>query len=107
MILTQQRDGIQDVVSQAEKVLPKHKHIKFNSQTAILEFKCGNPERGRSMFENILRNNPKRTDLWSVYLDQVNLLLPAFQYYFFYCLKFKTVVTYSFVSTVAGNSTWR
>lgn len=70
MLLTQQRDGIQDVVSQAEKVLPKHKHIKFNSQTAILEFKCGNPERGRSMFENILRNNPKRTDLWSVYLDQ-------------------------------------
>ncbi|CAB4317299.1 unnamed protein product [Prunus armeniaca] len=68
--LTQQRDGIQDVVSQAEKVLPKHKHIKFNSQTAILEFKSGNPERGRSMFENILRNNPKRTDLWSVYLDQ-------------------------------------
>ncbi|KAM0978105.1 hypothetical protein ACFX2I_014037 [Malus domestica] len=64
------KDGIQDVISRAEKVLPKHELIKFNSQTAILEFKCGEPERGRSMFENILRNNAKRTDLWSVYLDQ-------------------------------------
>ncbi|CAN6577203.1 unnamed protein product [Malus baccata var. baccata] len=70
LLLTRQQDGIQDVLSRAEKVLPKHKLIKFNSQTAILEFKCGEPERGRSMFENILRNNPKRTDLWSVYLDQ-------------------------------------
>ncbi|XP_040372263.1 rRNA biogenesis protein RRP5 isoform X1 [Rosa chinensis] len=69
-LLVQQQDGVQDFVSRAEKILPKHKHIKFLSQTAILEFKCGNPERGRSMFENILRQNPKRTDLWSVYLDQ-------------------------------------
>lgn len=69
-LLMQKQDGVQDFVSRAEKILPKHKHIKFLSQTAILEFKCGNPERGRSMFENILRQNPKRTDLWSVYLDQ-------------------------------------
>lgn len=27
-------------------------------------------ERGRSMFEGVLRNYPKRLDLWSVYLDQ-------------------------------------
>lgn len=70
-----QQDGVQDFISRAEKILPKHKHIKFLSQTAILEFKCGNPERGRSLFENILRQNPKRTDLWSVYLDQVKFLL--------------------------------
>lgn len=79
----QKQDGVQDFVSRAEKILPKHKHIKFLSQTAILEFKCGNPERGRSMFENILRQNPKRTDLWSVYLDQVNPCRPLlfiFQY---------------------------
>ncbi|XP_050380953.1 rRNA biogenesis protein RRP5 [Argentina anserina] len=69
-LLLQQQDGVQDLVSRAEKILPKHKQIKFLSQTAILEFKCGNPERGRSLFENILRQNPKRTDLWSVYLDQ-------------------------------------
>lgn len=27
-------------------------------------------ERGRSIFEGILRNYPKRLDLWSVYIDQ-------------------------------------
>lgn len=27
-------------------------------------------ERGRSLFEGVLRNYPRRLDLWSVYLDQ-------------------------------------
>ena len=44
------------------------------------------------MFENILRNNPKRTDLWSVYLDQVNARFLAFKYYFICCVKFKAVI---------------
>lgn len=66
----QKQDVIQPVVSRALLSLPRHKHIKFISQTAILEFKCGVPDRGRSMFEGILREYPKRTDLWSVYLDQ-------------------------------------
>jgi len=35
-----------------------------------MEFKSGDPERGRSIFESVLRNYPKRMDLWSVYLDQ-------------------------------------
>ncbi|GKV41870.1 hypothetical protein SLEP1_g49347 [Rubroshorea leprosula] len=70
MLLKQQQDGIQSIVNRALLCLPRHKHIKFISQTAILEFKCGVPERARSMFEGILREYPKRTDLWSIYLDQ-------------------------------------
>ncbi|WRX22777.1 S1 domain - like 5 [Theobroma cacao] len=66
----QQQDGVQSVVNRALLCLPRHKHIKFISQTAILEFKSGVPDRGRSMFEGILREYPKRTDLWSIYLDQ-------------------------------------
>ena len=31
---------------------------------------CLPGERGRSLFEGVLRNYPKRLDLWSVYLDQ-------------------------------------
>ncbi len=31
---------------------------------------CLHAERGRSLFEGVLRNYPKRLDLWSVYLDQ-------------------------------------
>ncbi|KAL2998416.1 hypothetical protein AAZX31_09G097500 [Glycine max] len=69
-LLKQNKDGIQPVIDRASLSLPKHKHIKFFSQTAILEFKVGFPDRGRSMFEKILREYPKRTDLWSVYLDQ-------------------------------------
>ncbi|OIV89511.1 hypothetical protein TanjilG_20430 [Lupinus angustifolius] len=63
-------DGIQAIINRALLSLPRHKHIKFISQAAILEFKVGVPDRGRSLFEGILREYPKRTDLWSVYLDQ-------------------------------------
>ncbi|XP_065857406.1 rRNA biogenesis protein RRP5-like [Euphorbia lathyris] len=69
-LLKQEQEGIQAVIQRALLSLPHHKHIKFISQTAILEFKCGVPDRGRSMFEGILREYPKRTDLWSVYIDQ-------------------------------------
>ena len=72
MLLMQQQDGVQSVVNRALLCLPRHKHIKFIPQTAILEFKSGAPDRGRSMFEGILREYPKRTDLWSIYLDQVS-----------------------------------
>jgi rRNA biogenesis protein RRP5 len=58
------------IVKRALLSLPQSKRRKFLSQTAILEFKCGVPEEGRSRFELILREYPKRTDLWSVYLDQ-------------------------------------
>ncbi|GFY92046.1 similar to RIBOSOMAL RNA PROCESSING 5 [Actinidia rufa] len=44
--------------------------FKHSCKTAILEFKCGVPNRGRSMFEGMLRDYLKRTDLWSLYLDQ-------------------------------------
>ena len=64
--------------------LPRHKHIKFISQTAILEFKCGVADRGRSLFERVLREYPKRTDLWSVYLDQVRYI-PLLQNFCFIC----------------------
>merc|ERR1712066_691293 len=34
-----------------------------------LEYKFGQPERGQSVFEGLLDSYPKRTDLWSVYID--------------------------------------
>lgn len=40
------------------------------TQAGLLEFKSGSVERGRGIFEGVLRNYPKRLDLWSVYLDQ-------------------------------------
>ncbi|KQJ89113.1 hypothetical protein BRADI_4g23560v3 [Brachypodium distachyon] len=61
---------IKSIINRALLSLPQSKRIKFLSQTAILEFKCGVPEEGRSIFELLLREYPKRTDLWSVYIDQ-------------------------------------
>ncbi|BDA47226.1 probable protein RRP5 homolog [Coccomyxa sp. Obi] len=57
-------------LDRAIAALPARKHIKVLSQAALTEFKTGDPERGRGVFEGILRNYPKRLDLWSIYLDQ-------------------------------------
>ena len=41
------------------------------SRFAQYEFKYGEPERGRTMFESLLSSYPKRVDLWSVYADML------------------------------------
>lgn len=34
-----------------------------------MEYKLGDPERGRTIFEGIVDSHPKRFDLWLVYID--------------------------------------
>lgn len=116
-------EGARRTFDRSLQSLPQFEHIRMISQTALLEFKHGDPgvsgqrqlpgcicehaplrscvgclmgrrrrrlrcwlppskreparraaaptaERGRSLFEGVLRNYPKRLDLWSVYLDQ-------------------------------------
>ncbi|KAJ2862756.1 rRNA biogenesis protein rrp5 [Coemansia erecta] len=58
-----------DLLARALKALPKRKHIKAITQFGQMEFKHGEPERGRTVFEGVLGTYPKRVDLWSVYLD--------------------------------------
>eukprot|EP01016_Furgasonia_blochmanni_P011064 TRINITY_DN1486_c0_g2_i17.p1 TRINITY_DN1486_c0_g2~~TRINITY_DN1486_c0_g2_i17.p1 ORF type:complete len:259 (+),score=60.38 TRINITY_DN1486_c0_g2_i17:2-778(+) len=60
---------IKQIMTRALQCLSKPKHIKVISQYAILEFRDGDPEKGRTTFEAILTNYPKRTDIWSIYLD--------------------------------------
>lgn len=69
-LLKQGSDAAEMVLNRALVSLPRHKHIKFISRAAVHEFKIGSAERARFLFEGVLRNYPKRTDLWSVYLDQ-------------------------------------
>lgn len=38
---------------------------------AVLEFKYGDAERGKTIFEGIVDSYPKRLDVWGVYIDQV------------------------------------
>ncbi len=43
--------------------------LKTISQFALLEYKHGDPERGKTLFEGIIDSHPKRWDMWSVYMD--------------------------------------
>ncbi|KZT05820.1 U3 snoRNP-associated protein Rrp5 [Laetiporus sulphureus 93-53] len=61
---------------EARKLLPRslqslerRKHLKTISKFAQLEYKFGDPERGKTVFEGIVDSHPKRWDLWSVYID--------------------------------------
>ncbi|KAG8688059.1 rRNA biogenesis protein rrp5 [Ceratobasidium sp. 394] len=49
--------------------LPQRKHLKTISTFARMEYKLGDPERGKTIFEGIIESHPKRNDLWSVYID--------------------------------------
>ncbi|KAI9452549.1 nucleic acid-binding protein [Lactarius psammicola] len=63
-------------VELARKLLPrslqsleKRKHLKTISKFAQLEYRLGEPERGKTLFEGIVDTHPKRWDIWSVYID--------------------------------------
>jgi len=43
--------------------------LKTISKFAQLEYKYGDPERGKTIFEGIVDSHPKRWDLWSIYMD--------------------------------------
>jgi rRNA biogenesis protein RRP5 len=63
-------DGARDLLQRSLKSLPKRKHVKTISQFGLMEFKIGEPERGRTIFEGIVSSYPKRLDLWWIYIDQ-------------------------------------
>lgn len=58
------------ILSNALKALPKRDHIEVVRKFAQLEFAKGDPEGGRSLFEGLIADAPKRIDIWNVYLDQ-------------------------------------
>lgn len=39
------------------------------SRFAQLEFRFGDPEHAKALFESTLNSYPKRTDIWSIYMD--------------------------------------
>jgi len=40
---------------------------------ASLEFRHGDPERGRTLFESLVSTYPRKVDVWMVYIDAVLL----------------------------------
>lgn len=60
------------IMYQFESILADVKNVidvKTISRFAQLEFKLGDAERGRTIFEGIMDNYPKKLDLWFVYVD--------------------------------------
>ncbi|KAL7646848.1 UNVERIFIED_CONTAM: hypothetical protein RMT77_002104 [Armadillidium vulgare] len=49
--------------------LPKADHVEVINRFAQLELKQGDVERGKTVFETLLNNFPKRLDIWNVYAD--------------------------------------
>jgi len=62
-------DAGRKVLPKCLAALPRRKHPIVVSKAALLEYQYGSAERGRSVFEGLLDTYPKRTDLWSVYID--------------------------------------
>lgn len=51
--------------------LEKKDHLDVISKFAQMEFKMGQAEKGKSLYENILMNYPKRIDIWLIYLSMM------------------------------------
>lgn len=57
------------ILQRSLQALPKSLHINIISKFGMLDYKSGNIESGRTMFEGIITNYPKRMDIWSIYMD--------------------------------------
>jgi rRNA biogenesis protein RRP5 len=63
-------DDVRALMKRALEKLPKKEHVRVLSKFATMEFRGGSAERGRTMFDSLVASYPKKTDLWSIYLDQ-------------------------------------
>lgn len=61
---------VHELLARAMQVLSGKDSIDVVKKFAQLEFAKGDPEQGRSLFEGLVADAPKRIDLWNVYLDQ-------------------------------------
>lgn len=71
---TDQPDASRALLPRAMQALEKREHTFTITAFAINEFKLGDPERGRTIFEGLVDSYPKRLDLWWQYIDQESRL---------------------------------
>ncbi|XP_034155929.2 protein RRP5 homolog [Pangasianodon hypophthalmus] len=64
-----QSDAANALLQRALQSLSNKEHVDLIVKFARLEFQYGNEERAKAMFEKVLSSYPKRTDLWSVFID--------------------------------------
>jgi len=68
-MLQNEGDKARQLFQRAIKLLPQRKHIPLINKFAQLEYQHGDAERGRTMYEGVVSNYPKKIDIWSVYID--------------------------------------
>eukprot|EP00941_MAST-03F_sp_MAST-3F-sp1_P001957 g1957.t1 len=70
-LLREKREGeAKGLLKKALRILPKREHIMMITKFGISEFKVGSSERGATVFEGLISHYPKRSDLWSLFIDQ-------------------------------------
>ena len=57
-------------LNKSMQVLAKKSHLDIMSWYGQLLYRFNNNEEARNMFDNILKNFPKRKDIWFVYIDK-------------------------------------
>ena len=67
-------EPISSLIEHTHTYIHVHTHnidVEAISKFAQWEFKYGEKERGGTMFESLVTSYPRRTDLWSVYVDML------------------------------------
>ncbi|XP_051656636.1 protein RRP5 homolog isoform X1 [Manacus candei] len=64
-----QTEATHRLLERALKALPTKEHVDVISRFAQLEFRFEDTEHAKALFESTLSNYPKRTDIWSIYMD--------------------------------------
>uniref|UniRef100_A0A8V5FZP5 Protein RRP5 homolog n=1 Tax=Melopsittacus undulatus TaxID=13146 RepID=A0A8V5FZP5_MELUD len=64
-----QTEATHRLLERAVKALPTKEHVDVISRFAQLEFRFGDAEHAKALFESTLSSYPKRTDIWSIYID--------------------------------------
>merc|ERR1711991_797569 len=70
-----QRAQLKRVFRDMSAAIPQREQTLVVVHIAIHEYKHGQPEQGRAHFESLVGRAPKRSDVWSAYLDQERALL--------------------------------
>ena len=63
------RVSARDLLKRAMQSLARDQHRDVIIRFASLEFRTGDAERGRTLFENLIGAYNKRMDIWNVFID--------------------------------------
>lgn len=65
-----QLENARALLRRSVELLEEKNHVFVATKFALLESEYGSADISDTMFENILKNFPKRTDIWSIYVDR-------------------------------------